>query len=395
MPQIFWGIFAFERTRLSNAQSPLIRYIFASFLAVLLVGQCVSSGTVFRFHRFSELGPPAHFTQRVGLGERVSTASAMGSLFSRPEPVEDPHAEALRLDKHLLREIYPRSDGLKFKLSSGRTLGYVILGAINAPPERTIVFFHGTPGTRFFFHNAHAKEAERVNVRIIIPERPGFGLSTPHPERTLLSFADDVAELLGNLELNQVVSMGYSAGGPYALALAKRWPLSVSKVAVVSSLSPVWLDKVDKVTKGMSRMSWWGYFIARRIPRLLPILTRLMSRAAVRDAFEPHRDDFTADENEIFRNDRGIRYLFAASTMELYSRPSGATAEAEDYKLFAKAWDFELADMPENIPVFAYAGEDDDKTVRWTNSEEVATDVFSGKIANPRSVLCLLSHTPV
>lgn len=290
-------------------------------------------------------------------------AAAMGGFLSKPEPLDDPHGESLRSNKHLLKEIYPRTDGLKFKLSSGRTLGYVILGAVNAPPERTIVYFHGTPGTRFFFHESHAKEAERVNVRIIIPERPGFGLSTPQPDRTLLSFADDVAELLGNLELQQVVSLGYSAGGPYALALAKRWPLSVSKVAVVSSLSPVWLDKVDKVTQGMSRLSWWGYFVARRLPWLLPFLTHMMSGSAVRDIFKPKRDDFTEAENEIFRNDLGIRSLFAASTMELYARRSGSKAEAEDYRLFAKSWGFELAEMPENIPVLAYAGEDDDKTV--------------------------------
>lgn len=285
----------------------------------------------------------------------------MGALWSRQEPPPDPHHARLLESKHLLRDLYPRSDGQKHVLTDGRTIGFAEYGAPPSLAKHTLVFMHGTPGTRLFFHSEHAKVAAAAAVRIIVPERPGFGLSSECKGRTLLGFADDVAELLSVLGLEKVSVMGYSAGGPYALALAKRWPLSVKDVAIVSGLSPPWLDKMDKVTIGMSRMSWWGYFVARRMPWLLPILCRLMAGSAVRSVLEPSRDDFTSDENDVFRSDFGIRFLFAASTLELYSRPTGAIAEAWDYRLFAQDWGFELNEISENIPVYLYAGEEDDK----------------------------------
>lgn len=285
----------------------------------------------------------------------------MGAVWSRREPPPDPQRAELENDKHLLRDVYPRSDGRKLVLTDGRTIGFAEYGALPSHAKHTVVFMHGTPGTRLFFHSEHAQAAKAAAVRVIVPERPGFGLSTECEGRTLLGFADDVAELLGVLQLERVSVMGYSAGGPYALALAKRWPLSVKDVAIVSGLSPPWLDKVDSVTRGMSRMSWWGYFIARRMPWMLPFLCRLMSGSAVRGVLDPSREDFNSEENDVFRNDLGIRRLFAASTLELYSRPGGATAEAWDYRLFAQDWGFELSEIPESIPVYLYAGEDDDK----------------------------------
>lgn len=285
----------------------------------------------------------------------------MGGAWSRPEPPPDPHQAKLENNKHLLRELYPRSDGQRHVLTDGRTIGFAAYGAPRSLARHTVVFMHGTPGTRFFFHSDHAKAAAAAGVRVIVPERPGFGLSSECKGRTLLGFADDVAELLGVLQLEKVSVIGYSAGGPYALALAKRWPLSVENVAVVSGLSPPWLDKVDSVTRGMSRTSWWGYFVARRLPWLLPFLCRLMAGGAVRKVLEPSRDEFTAEENDVFRSNMGIRFLFAASTLELYSRPCGASAEAWDYRLFAQDWGFELAELPESVPVYLYAGEEDDK----------------------------------
>lgn len=62
---------------------------------------------------------------------------------------------------------------------------------------------------------------DALGIRLISVDRPGLGASDPAPGRTLNSFAEDIAELrravLGSAELAVV---GYSAGGPFALACA-------------------------------------------------------------------------------------------------------------------------------------------------------------------------------
>lgn len=64
-----------------------------------------------------------------------------------------------------------------------------------------------------------------LGLRLIAPDRPGLGASDPHPEKTLASWADDIA----HLDLRDAAAVGFSQGGPFALALA---PL-VESVAIV------------------------------------------------------------------------------------------------------------------------------------------------------------------
>lgn len=66
-------------------------------------------------------------------------------------------------------------------LSDGRKLGYSEYGAQRGLP---VLGFHGTPGSRFMFRLVH-EPARRLGLRIIAPERPGFGLSTFQHNRTL------------------------------------------------------------------------------------------------------------------------------------------------------------------------------------------------------------------
>ena len=44
---------------------------------------------------------------------------------------------------------------------------------------RNVLYFHGNPGSRFFFLQEHAKIAKKALTRVIVVERPGYGLSSP------------------------------------------------------------------------------------------------------------------------------------------------------------------------------------------------------------------------
>lgn len=287
----------------------------------------------------------------------------MGTIFSgQANRRPDPHGDVLRGEPGLRRDVFPRGDGFTFSLSDGRKMGYAEYGDLDADPSRTLLFLHGTPGTRFFWHARHSMEAERAGVRVIVPERPGFGLSTPHSGRTLLSHADDLAELMDHLRLSTAVVLAFSAGGPYALAAAFRLRERVRKVVIVASLSPPFVGSPGSVTEGMATMSRVAYFLCRKVPFALRWAVRLMAKQNLRNVFEPERDELQEEENAVFRNDIALRRLMAMSTLELYSRECGFAAETEDYLLFGRDWGFDLAQLPESVPLFVYGGMIDDKT---------------------------------
>ena len=101
-------------------------------------------------------------------------------------------------------------------VSGGRTLGFTEIGSSDAP---VAFYFHGAPGGRLelaTFDDAFAA----VGVRVVTPDRPGYGTSTPQPGRTTAAWADDVAALADHLGVDRFAVMGLSSGGPYAVACA-------------------------------------------------------------------------------------------------------------------------------------------------------------------------------
>ena len=57
-------------------------------------------------------------------------------------------------------------------------------------------------GNRFMGLALHAKALE-LNLRILTPDRPGFGRSTPQPDRTVLQYPEDVAQLCDQLHIDR------------------------------------------------------------------------------------------------------------------------------------------------------------------------------------------------
>jgi pimeloyl-ACP methyl ester carboxylesterase len=268
---------------------------------------------------------------------------------------EDPIGRSLEQHKQLARSLYPRQDGHSLRLPGGRRLGYMWYGNMKA--ENTILFLHGIPGTRFFWHARHTEICLQANVRVLVPERPGFGLSSPCPGRTILSNTQDIKALLDHLQIASVAVVGYWTGGPYALALAHELPGRISRVAVVSSPSPPWRNKLNSVTDEMSVSYKRGYWIARNIPFVLPFVMWWRSALSNKDPFRPSLGELTSEENIVFRNNAGIRALYAQSELELYSRGRGTRTEAEEYALMAKPWGFKLGAIAEHIPVVVCTGE--------------------------------------
>ena len=126
-----------------------------------------------------------------------------------------------------------------FHLSDGRALGYSQWGPEDGAP---VLGFLGT-SLSWLAHLGQQAPAE-AGVRLILVDRPGYGLSDLQPGRTLLDWPHDVAELADSLEIERFAVFGMSGGGPHAAACGHALPDRVSSVGLVSSPAPVW-DRPD------------------------------------------------------------------------------------------------------------------------------------------------------
>jgi pimeloyl-ACP methyl ester carboxylesterase len=167
----------------------------------------------------------------------------------------------------------------RVRLSDGRWLGYRELGDPGGAP---LFFFHGTPGSRWSV-DVNDPLARMPGVRLILPERPGYGLSTAKPDRRLLDRARDVAELADQLGIGEFAVAGVSGGGPHALACAAALPDRVTVAVILSSPAPA---DFPGATRGMSFGNRIGLWLQRFAPGLF---RRVMAGNAAAFHRDPQR----------------------------------------------------------------------------------------------------------
>jgi pimeloyl-ACP methyl ester carboxylesterase len=113
-------------------------------------------------------------------------------------------------------------------LPDKRTLGWSEWGPASGRP---ILFCTGAGMSGTLGFGAECLDA--LDVRLIAFDRPGLGRSTHDPEKTLTSWATDVGEVISTRRLEKPVAVGFSQGGPFAMALAAE--NLVCAVALVSA----------------------------------------------------------------------------------------------------------------------------------------------------------------
>ncbi|OXM55453.1 alpha/beta hydrolase [Amycolatopsis thailandensis] len=101
-----------------------------------------------------------------------------------------------------------------------------------------VVFWHhgtpniGAPPSPLF------PAAERLGLRWVSYDRPGYGGSSPRPGRDVASAASDVEKIADALEIERFAVYGHSGGGPHAFACAALLPERVSAMVGVASMAP-------------------------------------------------------------------------------------------------------------------------------------------------------------
>jgi pimeloyl-ACP methyl ester carboxylesterase len=231
------------------------------------------------------------------------------------------------------------------------------------PRGALVVFLHGTPDSRAGKSYLAAAARER-GLRIVCPDRPGVGCSEPLPGHTVAGYAGQVAALARALGAARYAVLGYSGGGPFALACAAGADPALTGVTVVAGLGP--LDR-EGAREGVGHDDLELVDLARQRPWLGAALLRaehLTVRLAPRTALR--RVAAGLDDHDRTTLDRvGGGLLLAGFAEALRPGPWGVLAE---YALLGAPWDLDWKAV--TVPVHLVQG-DADRTVPMHHAEDV------------------------
>jgi pimeloyl-ACP methyl ester carboxylesterase len=208
--------------------------------------------------------------------------------------------------------------------------------------------FHGVPacGAGFAFADQPARERK---LRLIAPDRPGVGLSTPLEGWTVGFYPAIVTELADALGLGRFAVWGYSGGGPFAVACAAASPERVTRIAVCSGMGQVgaWAQDADfeKTDRQMLAM-------ARNRPRL----ARAMMAVSARLARMSPRSAGNSFARQLSRSDRAVLDQLGTpqEAMALFTDAflRGARGVVDDYRAVGQPWSVDLGAITAPMKVF-------------------------------------------
>lgn len=237
----------------------------------------------------------------------------------------------------------------RLQLRDGRTLAYAEYGDPGGTP---LLFFHGTPGSRLQFRDTD-EAGRRWKVRILAPDRPGYGESTASPGRTVGQYADDVRDLADHLGLRHFAVAGISGGGGYATACAARLPDRVSTAIVIAGMAPATkavMAQMRSKNRTVLRLARWApWLLGPMMSRTATMLTNPTPKTLDRLA-----KGLPPVDAGMLRRPQ-VLATFAADTAE--SMRQGAGATVEDLRLYTRPYDFALEDIA--VPVHLFHGDAD------------------------------------
>lgn len=263
------------------------------------------------------------------------------------------------------------------RLDDGRDLGFTEFG----DPEGVPVFvFHGTPGSHR--HVTHmAGDATEVGVRVIAPDRPGYGHSSFDPNRKLLDWPNDVAAIADHLGVHRFGVIGISGGGPHAVVCAHA--LSSRVIACVSAAGVGSLAQQSDA-EGMMPANQLFVRLARQAPALLRVPFSGMLVAARRlprdKMFEQMKAQAPPADVAVFERP-GVADEIIDDMAAKHA--TAAKAAAQDFALFAKPWGFDVSEI--SVPFHAWHG-DEDINVPFAHSQRYV-DAIAGATLHTASGL--------
>lgn len=227
----------------------------------------------------------------------------------------------------------------------GRTLCFRTEGSATGHP---VFYLHGVPGSRLEIAGSVPRSLA-AQVRVVAPERPGYGNSTPCDGCDFRAHAGDIAAIADALGLERFSMVGHSGGGVYALACAALLGRRVERLAIAGTPATGVLPDPLQGTGELARQTWR---LAREEPAALaPMLAPLTVDGdtlfrVMYDGLPPADQALLADAAVARRYRRSLGAAVAQGGM------TAAAAIARDLRLVTGRWGFPLARITQPVAVF-------------------------------------------
>ncbi|WP_342376918.1 alpha/beta hydrolase [Myxococcus stipitatus] len=236
------------------------------------------------------------------------------------------------------------------RLKDGRRLAYVESGDLEGLP---VFFIHGNPGSRYMRH-PDDRLTHRLGVRLITPDRPGYGLSDYQSGRTLLDFPSDLEQLANALKVDRFSLFGVSAGGPYVAASAWHLGERILRASIVSGAAPL---KRPGGMEGVNREYRNAYALAAWPEWLLHPLMAMHDRQV---RAQPERA-LAALIHHASEDDRHVLSdpLIAAQVQGWRREATrrGVSGMRREAHILASPWDFPLEEIRGAVDLWYWEGD--------------------------------------
>lgn len=245
----------------------------------------------------------------------------------------------------------PRLEGT-VGVGGGRRIGFAEFGT---PHGQAVIWLHGTPGARRQIPVEARRFAWEHDLRIIGIDRPGIGSSTPYLYGSMSEFAPDLEAVADEIGLDELIVIGLSGGGPYALAAGHAFPDRIRTVGVLGGVAPtVGPDAIDGGLVALGRRLSPVIAVGR-----VPIGVGLTGAIRIIKPLASPGLDLFAKLSPA--GDRALleRPEFKAMFLDdlLNGSRKQISAPLADVLLFSRDWGFELADV--TVPVHWWHGDAD------------------------------------
>ena len=220
---------------------------------------------------------------------------------------------------------------------------------------RALVFHSGTPSAAVPFAPL-VEAAAHAGLRLVTWSRPGYGGSEPAPGRAVADVAADAAAVLDALGVGEFVTLGWSGGGPHALACAALLPGRCAAAATLAGVAPYGADGLDFLA-GMGKENVEEFSLALRGEEALAPWLQEQAAALAAITAEDVAGSLGGLVSPV--DTASLTGEFAEYLAETFRRAvsTGIAGWRDDDLAFVRDWGFDLTSI--DVPVSVWQGHQD------------------------------------